>query len=135
MNAFPPETRTTLGLTRAATETLLCRLLAKTYTNVRFISGTVLGVDAAVDRVALDAVRYRPVSEANESETVQAALVVGNAAPSHFLSARTDQCLRLLWSRQRWARLASTRRVLAQERGARGELSSSHALHDLCLSG
>jgi hypothetical protein len=87
---FPSGIRTSLGLTRAATEALIRRLLAKTCTNVRFISGTVLGVDAAADRVALDAVRYRPVSDASKFEILKAGLVVGDHAPRHSSCARVD---------------------------------------------
>jgi hypothetical protein len=131
-DAFPSGIRTSLGLTRAATETLVRRLLAKTCNNVRFISGTVLGVDAAVDRVALDAVRYRPASDTSKSEIVKAALVVGKPVPlrSH---TRVDLSLRLLRSGQRWPRLAPACRIPAQQGRARRELSPSYALHELSL--
>jgi hypothetical protein len=132
-DAFPPGIRTSLGLTRAATETLVRRLLAKTCNNVRFISGTVLGVDAAVDRVALDAVRYRPASDASKSEIVKAALVVGKPTLLRFCVVRADQYNRLLGRRQRGPRLAPACRIPTQQGRARRELSPSHALHELSL--
>jgi hypothetical protein len=73
----PAATRTTHGLTRAAHETLLRRLVAKQCANVRFVSGTVLGVDPAADRKTLEAVRYRSVADAHKVNTIKATLVLG----------------------------------------------------------
>jgi hypothetical protein len=69
--------RTTLGLTRAAHETLVRRLVLKQCANVRFVSGTVLGLDPAADRKTLEAVRYRPADDARKVNTIEAALVLG----------------------------------------------------------
>jgi hypothetical protein len=78
--SFPDEGRSRYGLSRAANETVIRRML-KSYQNIRFVSGTVQGfeVDPANPK-SISAVRYRPRNE--ESTVVQEAdLVLGEIPP------------------------------------------------------
>jgi hypothetical protein len=77
----PAGMRTTIGISRAANETLVRRLVAQTCPNVRFLAGTVIGVVPNAGGKSLEAVQYRPTADARQVEVIKTALVVGELFP------------------------------------------------------
>jgi hypothetical protein len=86
MDRLPAPMRTAAGLTRAAHETVLRRLVAADK-RIEFVSGTILGFDVdEQDATRLAGVRYRPAGDANAVLSLKGDLVIGLSPP--FLSPR-----------------------------------------------
>jgi hypothetical protein len=84
MDLLPAPMRTAAGLTRAAHETVLRRLVAADK-RIEFVSGTILGFDVdAQDATRLAGVRYRPAGDANAVLSLKGDLVIG-LSPRFFL--------------------------------------------------
>jgi hypothetical protein len=78
---YPPGMRTRYGMSRPANEALVRKLVLRTCQNIRFVSGTVHGLEIdAVDKQALRGVRYRPGDDAKTSVTEEADLVIGGSS-------------------------------------------------------
>jgi hypothetical protein len=77
--------RTAVGLTRAAHETVLRRMVAADK-RIEFVSGTILGFNVdSQDAKKLAGVRYRPASDAKAVLNLKGDLVIGqslSACPS-----------------------------------------------------
>jgi hypothetical protein len=68
-------------MSRPANEALVRKLVLRTCPNVRFVAGTVQGLEIdAVDKQVVRGVRYRPGDDAKTSVTEKADLVIGGSS-------------------------------------------------------
>jgi hypothetical protein len=87
---LPEPSRTQAGLTRAAYETILRRMVAMDK-RIEFINGTVIGFDVRPsDTTMLGGVRYRPADDAKVVVTLKGDLIIGLPLPMFSQVFSTD---------------------------------------------
>jgi hypothetical protein len=93
LDQLPVPMRTAVGLTRAAHETVLRRMVAADK-RIEFVSGTILGFDVdPQDAKKLAGVRYRPASDAKAVLSIKGDLIIGQSlfsCPTTSLTSPTD---------------------------------------------
>jgi hypothetical protein len=128
---LPKPARMMAGLTRAAYETVLRRMVASDK-RIEFIDGTVLGFDVDTSNAKmLGGIRYRPANDAKAVVSLKGDLVLGLSS-GLSVTVLTNHKRRLYRCISLWPSSSSAviSRLCVAE-GYPGVLSAKDALHDL----